>query len=382
MQQNTKTFLLFLFLISISVFGINFFNSGDSEESVAVTTTTLIEATTTTTSPVIKTEKYIYPNFDFEQETTSSIEAISDICYKTGNWFSLTKECLSEWENSLKIINDKRTTYLEHYEYTLNYFKNNYSNIDEATFLYIVATLTINEKVNFFTSQLTEVEEVIRIKENQEENITAIFLSDESVTKSKDLGTEDLKIGCYLESIENSAENSEIIEVETLNLRDDKKFNYGIQVESSLNIDFECIKRTLDLILNHEKGWINITNKGFHHTSVENSDFVYIFASPETTDELCYPLQTNGIYSCRNEKNIVINDFRWKNGARDFLRDLETYRLYLINHETGHILGWGHTSCPKEGAIAPVMMQQSKGTDGCVPYGWPIYENIKANFDD
>ena len=136
------------------------------------------------------------------------------------------------------------------------------------------------------------------------------------------------------------------------------------------------------MILNHEKGWINITNKGFHHTSVENSDFVYIFASPETTDELCYPLQTNGIYSCRNEKDIVINDFRWKNGARDFLRDLETYRLYLINHETGHILGWGHTSCPKEGAIAPVMMQQSKGTDGCVPYGWPIYENIKANFDD
>ena len=80
MQQNTKTFLLFLFLISISVFGINFFNSGDSEESAAVTTTTLIEATTTTTSPVIKTEKYIYPNFDFEQETTSSIEAISDLC--------------------------------------------------------------------------------------------------------------------------------------------------------------------------------------------------------------------------------------------------------------------------------------------------------------
>ncbi len=340
MQQNTKGLLLFVFLISVSVFGINLFNNNDSEESVEVTQTTLFEATTTT-SPVVKIEKYAYPSFDFEKETTSSLESISDLCYITGNWFSLTRECLSEWENSLKIIDSKRDAYLEHYEYSLNYFKNNYANIDEDTFLYIVSTLTINEKVNFFTSQLKEVEEVIR-----------------------------------------PIESPELIEVETINTRDDKKFNFGIKIESSLNIDPECIKKLLDLILNHEKGWINVTDKGFYHTNVEDSDFVYIFASPETTDELCYPLQTNGIYSCRNEREIVINDFRWKNGARDFLRDLETYRLYLINHETGHILGWGHTSCPKEGAIAPVMMQQSKGTDGCVPYGWPIYEIIKANFDD
>ena len=381
MQQNTKGLLLFVFLISLSVFGINFFNNNAYEESSEVTQTTLFEATTTT-SPEVNIEKYAYPSFDFEKETTSSLESISDLCYTTGNWFSLTKECLAEWENSLKIIDSKKDTYLKHYEYTLNYFKNNYSNIDEDTFLYIVSTLTINEKVNFFSSQLKEVEEVIRIKENQDDNITSIFLSDESVAKSKELETEDLKIGCYLENLVVPVENPELIEVETLNTRDDKKFNYGIKVESSLNIDPECIKKLLDLILNHEKGWINVTDKAFHHTNVEDSDFVYIFASPETTDELCYPLQTNGIYSCRNEREIVINDFRWKNGAWDFLRDLETYRLYLINHETGHILGWGHTSCPKEGAIAPVMMQQSKGTDGCIPYGWPIYEIIKANFDD
>ena len=381
MQQNTKGLLLFVFLISLSVFGINFFNNNAYEESLEVTQTTLFESTTTT-FPEINIEKYAYPSFDFEKETTSSLESISDLCNTTENWFSLTKECLAEWENSLKIIDSKKDTYLKHYEYTLKYFKNNYSNIDEDTFLYIVSTLTINEKVNFFTSQLKEVEEVIRIKENQDENITSIFLSDESVTKSKELETEDLKNGCYLENLEDPIESPELIEVESINTRDDKKFNFGIKVESSLNIDPECIKKLLDLILNHEKGWINVTDKAFYHTNVEDSDFVYIFASPETTDELCYPLQTNGIYSCRNEREIVINDFRWKNGAWDFLRDLETYRLYLINHETGHILGWGHTSCPKEGAIAPVMMQQSKGTDGCIPYGWPIYEIIKANFED
>ena len=72
MQQNTKGLLLFVFLISVSVFGINLFNNNDSEESVEVTQTTLFEATTTT-SPIVKIEKYAYPSFDFEKETDSLI---------------------------------------------------------------------------------------------------------------------------------------------------------------------------------------------------------------------------------------------------------------------------------------------------------------------
>ncbi|MEC7192451.1 MAG: DUF3152 domain-containing protein, partial [SAR324 cluster bacterium] len=42
-------------------------------------------------------------------------------------------------------------------------------------------------------------------------------------------------------------------------------------------------------------------------------------------------MDPNGIYSCRNEQQIIINFFRWVNGAIDFGSDLETYRLYLIN---------------------------------------------------
>ena len=40
----------------------------------------------------------------------------------------------------------------------------------------------------------------------------------------------------------------------------------------------------------------------------------------------------------------------------------------------------GHVGCPKEGALAPVMMQQSKSTMGCEPYGWPIYEILEKEF--
>ncbi|WP_366519824.1 DUF3152 domain-containing protein [Nocardioides sp.] len=71
---------------------------------------------------------------------------------------------------------------------------------------------------------------------------------------------------------------------------------------------------------------------------------------------------------------LVINQDRWKfaspawNRARAGLRN---YRHLVVNHETGHWLGHGHWGCPGPGQPAPVMMQQSKGLDGCRFNPWP-----------
>jgi len=97
-----------------------------------------------------------------------------------------------------------------------------------------------------------------------------------------------------------------------------------------------------------------------------------VLAPPEVVDELCgrVGLATQGIYSCWNGEFAALNAWRWSAGAEGF-EDLTTYRTYLVNHEVGHGLGFGHVGCPGDGLAAPVMMQQSKGLDTCIANGWP-----------
>ena len=377
MQQNIKRLLLLIFLIVFSFLSFQYFND-DAVETISVPPTT---STSITTVPVVEIESYVAPSFNFEELVSSSLLQIDVVCERTGNWFSMTSTCLEQWNNAFLTITENKDLYFKHYEYSRKYFIENYQYIEEDDIEVIVSSLAINEKLNFFVNELEEVREVLRIKKDSTQSSTSIFLNDDSIQNAKSIGTEDLLDGCYLDDVGNESLDTEWVEVPGGNTKDNSKFNYGIKIEASLNLDSNCIKNLLFLILNDEKGWINVTEKSFNQTSVEESDFVYIFATPEKTDELCYPLETNGIFSCRNEQEIIINNFRWKNGATDFLKDIEMYRLYLVNHETGHILGWAHSDCPKEGAIAPIMMQQSKGTDGCIPYGWPAYEIVKSKFD-
>jgi len=50
----------------------------------------------------------------------------------------------------------------------------------------------------------------------------------------------------------------------------------------------------------------------------------------------------------------------------------------VINHETGHWLGLGHSQCPASGAPAPIMQQQSIDLQGCVINSWPLAGELDA----
>ena len=379
MNQTLKSSLLLISLLGVSFFAFRFLtNSLNQQGEVTVVETTI---TTTTTQKQVTTENFKPLETTFDDFIDDELALITDSCIKFGSWFSLSEECLNEWFLVLNNIEEKSTLYSSHYDYALNYFLSNYQSLNKSDLNSILASLEIETKLTIWNEKLIEVTNVLNIKSVQEETSTAIFLDSAIVNKSKNIGTSDLNSGCIDSNLISTVSEQEWIEPENVNPKDDEKFNYGIRIEPSLGLDPLCIKNLLFLILNNDLGWKNVANKSFQLTSAEDSDYIYIFASPDKTDELCAPIETNSIYSCRNENNIVLNFFRWQEGAVDFKNDMETYRIYLINHETGHILGWGHVGCPKEGAVAPVMMQQSKGTDGCVPYGWPVYETVKSKYN-
>ena len=242
-------------------------------------------------------------------------------------------------------------------------------NIDEAS-------LEVSPK-NQEKEAVEKEESIVPESDGAEIKITSfsIYKTNEEIINSKSVPNVDMTQGCLTE---NTLSDDRLWYFpDDLQEYNKSLFNISIKVESGLNLELNCLSNMIIGILNDPRGWSTIEDRDFQIVASEDADLNIVFAKPETVDELCYPLQTNGIYSCRNEKNVVINMFRWLSGAKDFGTDLSTYRIYLINHEVGHYLGWGHSDCPSDNALAPVMMQQSKSTNGCIPNGWPIYERIK-----
>ncbi len=80
-------------------------------------------------------------------------------------------------------------------------------------------------------------------------------------------------------------------------------------------------------------------------------------------------------WSCTVYPNVILNFDRWRfaspawNGGGGNLND---YRTMVINHETGHWLGFGHRFCQGAGQQAPVMQQQSINLQGCAVNPWPL----------
>jgi hypothetical protein len=159
-----------------------------------------------------------------------------------------------------------------------------------------------------------------------------------------------------------------------------KVWHYRVDVEKGMGLDGKFFADAVQKTLNDKRSWAGNGTMTFERISTGEPDFVVTLATPVTTDFWCQKSDLNTLgenVSCDSAltERVMINAFRWAGGSPTFGEGkLLEYRQMLINHEVGHRLGHGHKTCDKDGALAPVMMQQTKtlqtGSATCKPNPW------------
>jgi hypothetical protein len=155
-------------------------------------------------------------------------------------------------------------------------------------------------------------------------------------------------------------------------------YTYRVAVESGLPVSPSDFAGAVDGALGDFRSWTGAGSRRMVRVpGSAASNFTVYLAKPWTAYSLCLTVNVDILVggvpytSCQAGAAIVVNADRYLGGARAFPGSLTTYRQYVINHEVGHRFGHAHVPCPGAGQLAPIMQQQTFGTQGCVPNPWP-----------
>ncbi|WP_201768606.1 DUF3152 domain-containing protein [Saccharopolyspora rectivirgula] len=165
---------------------------------------------------------------------------------------------------------------------------------------------------------------------------------------------------------ETGARTYEVLPGSTDVIGSGKLYRYTVEVEVGVELaeGNDSFAHLVDATLADPRSWTNPKAGGIALQRVDSSgpspDFRVILVSQQTAREVCgYSSGVPYDSSCRQGEMVYINAARWVRGAVAYQGDIGNYRRYAINHEVGHVFGNGHVACPKQGGLAPVMMQQT-----------------------
>lgn len=150
---------------------------------------------------------------------------------------------------------------------------------------------------------------------------------------------------------------------------------YDVMSRGNITANYAEFKMQANATLNDGRGWSRL-GVSFQEVA-SGGDFTLVLS--EASQMTSFSIGCGADYSCRVGRYVIINQDRWQgatpswNSAGGSLRE---YRHMVVNHETGHWLGHGHSNCSGAGQPAQVMQQQSIDLQGCAFNAWPTASEL------
>jgi hypothetical protein len=151
-----------------------------------------------------------------------------------------------------------------------------------------------------------------------------------------------------------------------------RTYTYRLGTIGTVQGDPAAFRAEVREILADPRGWSLGGSVHFREVS-SGADLEVVLASSAAIGAAHPVCDPN--FSCRVGNRVLLNDVNWRRATRAWREaggSLADYRRYVLHHEMGHWWGFGHVGCPRAGALAPVMLQQSVSLRGCRPNGWPL----------
>jgi len=142
-------------------------------------------------------------------------------------------------------------------------------------------------------------------------------------------------------------------------------WTYTVEVEDGITIPEgeQAFATAVDATLTDPRSWVGSGQIAVRRIDTGVPDFRVSLSAQLTSRGQCgYSIRYDASCWKSDIGRVLINGARWVRGAGAFDGQLGLYRQYAVNHEVGHVFNNPHVPCPANGALAPVMMQQSFGT--------------------